>query len=117
MLNNNGAKGDGESIATVRFQRYLFMKSTGSMKYIDSSIATLTFKYKDNLKMSEKYRVINPLGFQVTSYRVDPDTTVPIAPSISGQENLGQNTPNLNNETEYVESFATSSPMAASKPN
>ena len=67
--------------------------------------------------MSEKYRVINPLGFQVTSYRVDPDTTVPIAPSISGQENLGQNTPNLNNETEYAESFATSSPMVASKPN
>ena len=117
VLNNNGAKGAGESIATVRFQRYLFMKSTGSMKHIDSNIATLTFKYKDNLKMSEKYRIINPLGFQVTSYRVDPDTTVPIAPSISGQENLGQNAPDLNNETEYVESFATSSPIAASKPN
>ena len=48
---------------------------------------------------------------------MDPDTTVPIAPSISSQENLGQNVPDQNNETEHIESLATSSPMAASVPN
>ena len=116
VLNNNGAKGNKESIATVRFQRYLFMKSTGSMRHIDSNIATLTFEYKDNLKMSEKYRIINPLGFQVTSYRVDPDTTVPIAPALSNQENLEQRAPNLNNE--FVDApTVSSSPMSVSNPN
>jgi type IV secretion system protein VirB8 len=34
--------------------------------------ATITFKYS-NAPMKEKDRAINPLGFQVTEYRNDPD--------------------------------------------
>jgi len=59
--------------ATVRFQRSLYDKLTGVTRPMDSKIATLEFTYKPNLKMDEKYRIENPLGFQVTSYRVDND--------------------------------------------
>lgn len=59
--------------ATVRFQRSLYDKTAGVEKPLDSKIATLEFSYKTNLKMDEKDRIENPLGFQVTSYRVDSD--------------------------------------------
>ena len=57
----------------MRFQRSLYDKTSGATKPLDSKIATLEFSYKPNLKMEEKYRIENPLGFQVTSYRVDND--------------------------------------------
>lgn len=59
--------------ATVRFQRSLYDKPSGSSRPLDSNIATMEFTYKSNLKMEEKYRIENPLGFQVTDYRVDRD--------------------------------------------
>ena len=59
--------------ATVRLQRSLFDKGTGGSRPLDSKIATLEFSYKANLKMDEEDRIENPLGFQVTSYRVDND--------------------------------------------
>ncbi len=59
--------------ATVRFQRSLYDKPSGTSKPMDSNIATMEFTYKSNLKMEEKYRIENPLGFQVTNYRVDRD--------------------------------------------
>jgi type IV secretion system protein VirB8 len=61
--------------ATVRFQRSLYNKQTGATQPLDSKIATLTFVYKANLKMDDRYRVENPLGFQVTDYRVDNDAS------------------------------------------
>lgn len=59
--------------ATVRFQRVVYDKTNGSTRSLDSKLATLEFLYKSNLKMDEKDRIENPLGFQVTSYRVDSD--------------------------------------------
>jgi type IV secretion system protein VirB8 len=59
--------------ATVRFQRSLFNKQTGSTQPMDSKIATLEFTYKANLEMDDQNRIQNPLGFWVTSYRVDND--------------------------------------------
>ncbi len=59
--------------ATVRFQRSLYDKTNGAAKPLDSNIATIEFTYKPNLKMDEKNRIENPLGFQVTTYRVDRD--------------------------------------------
>lgn len=59
--------------ATVRFQRSLYDKGNGASRMMDSKIATLEFTYNLNLKMDEKDRIENPLGFQVTSYRVDND--------------------------------------------
>lgn len=68
-----GGSSAGPKGATVRFQRSLYDKQTGSSHPLDSKIATLEFTYKPNLKMDEQYRIENPLGFQVTSYRVDSD--------------------------------------------
>jgi len=59
--------------ATVRFQRVVYDKANGATRPLDSKLATLEFSYKSNLKMDEKHRIENPLGFQVTSYRVDND--------------------------------------------
>ncbi|SEM96053.1 type IV secretion system protein VirB8 [Luteibacter sp. UNCMF331Sha3.1] len=63
--------------ATVRFQRSVFNKTTGLTVPLDSKIATMAFAYKPNLKMDDQYRVENPLGFQVTDYRVDNDYAEP----------------------------------------
>lgn len=59
--------------ATVRFQRSLFNKSNGTTRPLDNKIATIEFTYKDNLEMDDQNRIENPLGFWVTSYRVDDD--------------------------------------------
>lgn len=59
--------------ATVRFQRSVYDKATGTERPLDSRIATLEYTYKSNLRMDERQRIENPLGFQVTSYRVDND--------------------------------------------
>jgi len=59
--------------ATVRFQRSLYDKASGTSEPIDSKIAMLEFVYKSNLKMDDSNRILNPLGFQVTGYRVDND--------------------------------------------
>ncbi|MGL4767992.1 MAG: virB8 family protein [Formosimonas sp.] len=66
--------------ATVRFQRFVYDKRSGGTRYLDNRIATLTFSYKSNLVLDEKYRIENPLGFQVASYRVDTDVSTAPAP-------------------------------------
>jgi type IV secretion system protein VirB8 len=82
-----GDQGQAPKGATVRFQRSVYNKQTGVTQPLDSKIATIEFTYKANLKMDDQYRIENPLGFQVTSYRVDndyataPPEEVPVAPA------------------------------------
>lgn len=68
-----GGNGTVPKGATVRFQRSLYDKNSGVTRHLDSKIATMEFAYNANLKMDEEDRIENPLGFQVTSYRVDND--------------------------------------------
>jgi type IV secretion system protein VirB8 len=68
-----GQNGTTPRGATVRFQRSLYNKATGSTQPMDSKIATIEFTYKSNLDMDDQSRIENPLGFWVTSYRVDND--------------------------------------------
>lgn len=68
-----GERGQTPKGATVRFQRTVYDKATGSTYPLDSKIATIAFAYKANLRMDEQNRIENPLGFQITSYRVDND--------------------------------------------
>lgn len=68
--------------ATVRFQRSLYNKATGATQPMDSKIATLEFTYKPNLDMDDQSRIENPLGFWVTSYRVDNDYAAAPPPEI-----------------------------------
>lgn len=79
--------------ATVRFQRSLYDKLTGASHTLDSKIATLEFTYKANLKMDEQYRIENPLGFQVTSYRVDSDYATAPSDEAPGAAEPGDNAP------------------------
>lgn len=68
--------------ATVRFQRNVYDKASGATRPLDSRIATLGFTYNLALRMDEPDRLENPLGFQVTSYRVDTDYA-PLPPAES----------------------------------
>ena len=74
--------------ATVRFQRSVYDNATAVSQPLDSKIATLEFAYKPNLAMGEKDRIENPLGFQVTSYRVDNDYAAapPVADDLRDEE-------------------------------
>lgn len=71
------ATGPNKSLgsATVRFDRAVISKMGNRIESVESFIATLAFEYVKNLKMPEHFLVENPLGFQVTSYRIDPDQT------------------------------------------
>ena len=60
--------------ATVRFDRAVFSKSGNRIESVESFVATLAYEYVMNLKMPEAFLIENPMGFQVTSYRIDPDT-------------------------------------------
>ena len=75
----NGAPPKG---ATVRFQRSVYDKTNGWTDFLDNRIATVEFTYK-NLAMDEKQRIENPLGFQVTSYRVDRDYSSTPPPAVA----------------------------------
>lgn len=76
--------------ATVRFQRSIYLKQSGALQPLDNKIATLAFAYNPDLKMAERYRIDNPLGFLVTDYRVDndydatPPMTVETTPADAG---------------------------------
>jgi type IV secretion system protein VirB8 len=88
--------GGGEGVtprgATVRFQRSLFNKSSGATRTLDSKIATIEFTYKQNLEMDDQNRIENPLGFWVTSYRVDDDYATAPPAEISGTSAAPQTT-------------------------
>ena len=63
--------------ATVRFERWRFNKSSGKSEFLSSHLATLNYQFKNNLKMSDNLRLRNPLGFQVTAYKVDDEFNAP----------------------------------------
>lgn len=63
--------------AVVRFSTQT-KHSNGSVDPLHNWIATISYIYKD-ATMSSADRRINPLGFQVTSYRIDPETLTPSA--------------------------------------
>ena len=74
IIDGKGVAAKGPpTAASVRIQRHLFEKNTGATQLLDSKIITMEFSYNPNLKMTDEGRVLNPLGFQVTSYRADND--------------------------------------------
>ncbi len=71
-------RGAQPSGATVRFEKWKFDKTTGRSTYLSSHVATLRYEYKANLKMGDNLRMRNPLGFQVTAFRVDDEFNAPV---------------------------------------
>lgn len=63
----------GKNVGTVRFNKTT--KRTATNTIIDSQqwVATITFQYRNTERVSESVRLVNPFGFRVTSYRVDPE--------------------------------------------
>jgi type IV secretion system protein VirB8 len=59
--------------ASIRIQRSLLDKLTGAAQFLDNQLVTMRFEYRSDLALSEQDRVLNPLAFQVTEYRVDND--------------------------------------------
>lgn len=68
-----GGDGRRPTGATVRLQRSVYDKGRGASQALDSKIATLEFTYNPDLRLNEEDRLLNPLGFRVTNYRVDDD--------------------------------------------
>ena len=64
---------NSESIATIRFDKKTINNKTGSQEGINSWTATIGFEYFPDFKVPEERRIVNPFGFKVTSYRVDPE--------------------------------------------
>ena len=62
-------------MAQIRFEKHLIPLVNGVTRpEPQKMIATVAFEYQ-NKPLQETDRLINPLGFQVTSYRVDPEAT------------------------------------------
>lgn len=59
-----------KGIATVRFQTTTAKDNQGVI--LENWVATLTYEYV-SAKIDENVRLLNPLGFVVTSYRVDKE--------------------------------------------
>ncbi len=66
--------------AVVRFQRIAFSKMDGTAKLHDSKIATIEYTFDRSLLSDPVQRANNPLGFLVTAYRVDSDSSAPPPP-------------------------------------
>ncbi|CAM2164775.1 Type IV secretion system protein virB8 [Burkholderia latens] len=63
------------STATVRFTTVVHWKTGNRPDEVRHWVATVAYSYVD-APMKPADRLINPLGFQVTSYRVDPELGV-----------------------------------------
>jgi type IV secretion system protein VirB8 len=100
--------------ATVRFQRNLFNNVNGISEPLDNKIATILFTYKPDLQMSDQYRIENPLGFQVTDYRVDDDYESSAPAEVQGNQTSagnGQAVPGQSDATQSgAEPGATNTP-------
>lgn len=67
--------------ANVRFQRVKVNKTSGGTEILDTKSATLLYTYNEALPLTEEQRFDNPLGFQVTDYRVvDELISLPVQP-------------------------------------
>lgn len=71
FLNKQRLKGHRYITAMVRYTKQIARK--GERKLLSHWVATITYSYI-NAAMSVSDRQINPLGFQVTSYRTDQET-------------------------------------------
>jgi len=88
-----------ENVALVRYTKEI-ERGASERPAITHWAATLVFKYS-GAPMTEKDRAVNPLGFQVTEYRNDPDSSasadpVPTAPAGVQPTAADPNVPTIN---------------------
>lgn len=63
----------GEGTGTVRFIKTTARTKGGGVEDVTRWVATIAFTYRNTAPARESVRLINPFGFRVTSYRVDPE--------------------------------------------
>lgn len=63
---------NGNGIATVTFTKRLTDARSNQEEARNSWVATIGYEYNPTFSMEESSRLVNPLGFTVTTYRVDP---------------------------------------------
>ena len=65
---------NSDSLATVRFTKKKISKRSASGAATEKNwTATISFKYYPTFTVSDKRRLINPFGFKVVTYRLDPE--------------------------------------------
>ena len=64
---------NSDNIATVRFAKIRINNQSGIEEGRNFWTATIGFEYFPDFNVTEERRLVNPFGFKVTSYRVDPD--------------------------------------------
>ena len=62
-----------ENVATVRFSKTTMNNNDGSTVGSSSWTANISFEYYPDFDSSEATRLVNPFGFKVLSYQVDPE--------------------------------------------
>ena len=75
VIKNPSVSFIGDHMAQVRFEKYI-LNTSGELAALQGEsskwIATIAYTYA-NAPMTDAERLVNPLGFQVTSFRVDPE--------------------------------------------
>lgn len=69
--------------ADVRIQRYVYDKRSNNERPLDNRIIRIEYVWNTDLAPPDEVRHLNPLGFQVVSYRIDSDFEVggpPVVP-------------------------------------
>lgn len=69
----NGKDTDGNNVATIRFVKKLIDTKNGNEEARNGWVATVAYEYVPDFKADEPTRLINPFGFKISSYRVDPE--------------------------------------------
>ncbi|WP_108653158.1 virB8 family protein [Dongshaea marina] len=60
-------------VGTVRFSKRSTSSDGGMKGTVSHWVATIAYRYNNPAQLSATDRLKNPLGFQVTSYRIDPE--------------------------------------------
>ena len=92
----------GQQVALVRFETTR-REPTGAIQKAKAWAATVSYRFNDR-PMRFEDRLINPLGFEVTHYRLDPE-------SLPDPEPVGPQAANRPSETEPDGSTATPEPQ------
>jgi type IV secretory pathway component VirB8 len=64
---------NGKGVATVRFIKHTKRVDEEGEGEQHTWVATVSYEYENPSLMKESKRLVNPFGFQVLSYRVDPE--------------------------------------------
>lgn len=68
---------DQSGKAVVRFEKTIKQQNADQADPPQTFVATMGYEFKPSMKGREKDLIENPLGFKVTSYRVDPEIGTP----------------------------------------